>query len=111
MRQRLLSECIWRSGIEPRLSQIPAPRANHFLIKLRAGLQRTLLCLEVDVDDAEALRIAQRPFEIVEKRPDAIAAQVDAFPDGLTRGAQVLSEIVDPQRIVDAAVSRRRIVE
>src|SRR6266852_4706517 len=50
-----------------RSRQRPSPRADDILIKMRAGLHRSLLRFKVDVDDAEPFRVAEGPFEIVEE--------------------------------------------
>ena len=64
------------------------------------------------MDDAEAFRVAEGPFEVVEEGPDEVAADVGAFGDCVRDGADVLAEVVDAQRIVDDTVeSGRRIVE
>src|SRR3546814_17323040 len=56
---------------------------NHVAVEMRAVLERARLGLEIDMDDAEALGIAERPFEIVEQRPQHVAAHVHPPRDGL----------------------------
>ena len=68
----------------------------------RAVLRGAFLRGEIDVDDAEALGKAERPFEIVEQRPDQIAPDVGARVDRGVDGAEVPLEIVDAERVVDA---------
>jgi hypothetical protein len=64
------------------------------------------------VDDAEALRVAEAPLEVVEQRPGEVAAEIRPLSDGIVGRAQVHLVVRDTQRIVDAAVDRlRRIVE
>ena len=68
-------------------------------VAARARLERTPLGGEVDVHDAEALGVAQGPLEVVEQRPDEVAAQVDPVADGAVRGVQVGVEVADPLRV------------
>ena len=66
-----------------------APRAPDDLrVEARARLGRAPLRGVVDVDDAEALREAVRPLEVVEERPGEVAAEVDAARDALARAAR-----------------------
>src|SRR5687767_3931024 len=77
-----------------------------------ARLDRTLLRLVVDMNDAEPLGVAERPLVVVEQRPGKISAQVDAFLHRVVRSAQVLTVILDAKRILDLAVDGlRRIVK
>src|SRR5579863_9354170 len=76
-----------------------------------ALFRRTPLGGEIDVDDAEALGIAQRPFEIVEQRPDHIALDVYASGYGVVDRRQVPAQIVDAQRILDERVLGGRRIE
>src|SRR5687768_1206545 len=77
-----------------------------------ARLDRTLLRLVVDMNDAEPLGIPERPLVVVEQRPGKVSAQVDAFLRGVVRSAQVLTVILDAKRILDLAVDGlRRIVK
>src|SRR5258708_18898400 len=78
---------------------------------MRARLHRPLLRFEIDVDDAEPLRVAEGPFEVVEEGPDAEAAQIDAAAYRLSRRKQVLAQIIDAQRIFDLASRGRRVVK
>src|SRR5690348_12829327 len=57
-----------------RLAQHASAARNDARIEVGAVLRRALLVLEVDMHDAEALRIAMRPFEIVQQRPREVAA-------------------------------------
>src|SRR4051812_6616785 len=59
-----------------------ALRRDHVGVEAGALLRRPLERLEVHVHEAEALRIAERPLEVVEQRPGEIAAHVDALLDG-----------------------------
>src|SRR5262249_1146701 len=60
-----------------RLAAIPL-RGDQPRIPVRAFLGDPLLRLVVDVDDPEPLRVPLGPFEVVEQRPDEVAADVDA---------------------------------
>src|SRR5688572_22367847 len=52
------------------------PGFDHLGVEPRARLGSAALGLEIDVDDAEALRVAVAPLEVVEERPGEIAAQI-----------------------------------
>src|SRR5437899_12163449 len=64
-------------------------------------LDRSLLRRVINVHETEALGVAVRPLVIVEQRPGVIAAQVHALTQRIMRGAQMLSEILDPEWIFD----------
>ena len=86
----------------------PLRRESTSRVEPRARLRRALLRREVDVHDAEALRVAEAPLEVVEQRPGEVAAQVDALPRSRrARRARCVAQVGDAQRIVDAAVRRR----
>src|SRR5690606_30522220 len=72
----------------------------------RARLGRALLRLEVHVYDAEALRVAVGPLEVVQQRPGEVAAHVHALAHGLVHRAQVLPQVGDALRVVHAALRR-----
>src|SRR5438876_9879418 len=75
-------------------------------------LNRAELRRVIDVHEAEPLGVAVRPLVIVEQRPGIVSAKIDALLHRVMRCAQVLTQILGPQRIVDAAIDRvRRIVE
>src|SRR5688572_24045636 len=77
-----------------------------------ARLDRTLLRLVVDVNDAEPLGVPERPFVVVEQRPCEVTAQIDTFAHRIVRGAQVLAKVLHAQGIFDLTVDRlRRIVK
>src|ERR1044072_1293783 len=55
---------------------VPPPTlvgGDHRRVPVRAVLERTTPGREVDVDDAEALRVPVRPLEIVQQRPHEVA--------------------------------------
>ena len=95
-------------------SQSPSARAaplrrDHVGVEVRAVLRRPLERLEVHVHQAEALREAERPLEVVEQRPGEIAAHVDALLDGRVDRAQVASGSNRSRSgSCDAAARRRR---
>src|SRR5579871_5767279 len=53
------------------------------LIEIAALFDVALLCRVINVDQAEALRIAECPLVIIHQRPDEIAAQRHARLHGL----------------------------
>src|SRR5262245_20138461 len=73
-------------------------------------LGRALERLEVDVDHAEAAAVAFRPFEVVDERPDEIAAQFYTGGECAARGGEVLAQIGDAIVVVHDAIRRERIV-
>ena len=70
--------------------------ANHVGIKPGRGFRHAPLRLKVHVHDAEPLRVAALPLEIVEQRPDEVTAQVDAGLDRLPCRSQVVMQIFYP---------------
>src|SRR5258708_11678354 len=69
---------------------------------LRPSLERRI----VDMDEAEAFAEAEAPFEIVEQRPDEIAANVDSGRDGVEYRAEIATKIFDALAVMDLAVAR-----
>jgi len=72
---------LWR---HPSASQFPIPAATVF--------DRALLGLKVDVDDAKALGITVRPFEVVEQRPYEVALNGHSLALGLKDGGNMRLE-------------------
>src|SRR2546429_6344022 len=58
-------------------------------------LGRALERLEIDVNHAEAAAVAFRPFEVVDERPDEIAAQFCTGGERAAGGGEVLAPISD----------------
>src|SRR6476619_6879685 len=54
----------------------PARPVDVVAVEQRAGLRGARLGVEVDVDDPEALVVALFPLEVVQQRPDVVAADV-----------------------------------
>src|SRR5690606_878820 len=94
------------AGPASRLEQRPAVAVDDVRVEARARLGRALLRLEVHVHDAEALRVAIGPLEVVQQRPGEVAAHVHALVHGLVEHAQVLAQVGDALRVVDAALGR-----
>src|SRR5205085_4862394 len=57
-------------GVRPH--ELQAAVSYHLAIHLRAPLPRPLLRREIDVNDAEALGVAEGPFEVVQEGPDEV---------------------------------------
>src|SRR6185295_14546919 len=94
------------------LPEARAAARDHLGVKAGARLGGAPKRPVVDVDDAEALRIAMAPLEVVEQRPGEVAAHGGALFDRAADGAEVLAQVSDAQGIVDApAVALRRVVE
>src|SRR5215468_9592621 len=73
-------------------------------------LGRSLERFEINVDHAEAAAVAFRPFEVIDERPDEIAAQFDTCGERAAGGGEVLAQISDAVVVVHGAVRRERIV-
>src|SRR5262249_41449604 len=71
-------------------------------------LGRALERLEVDVDHAEAAAVAFRPLEIIDERPDEIAAQFYAGGERAARGSEVLAQIGDAIVVVPDDITHER---
>src|SRR6266550_2278845 len=79
-------------------------RRNHRGVVATGRLDRALLRGVVDMDDAESLGVAERPLVIVKQRPREVSAQIDALRHRVVRGAQVLSQVLDSQRVFDSTI-------
>src|SRR5947207_2766068 len=89
-----------------------ALRGNDGGIEAPGRLDSSLLGRVVDVNEAEALGVAERPLVVVEQRPREISAQVDPLRYRVVSCAQMLPEVFDAKRIFDTAVDRlRRVVK
>src|ERR1700730_4616667 len=58
----------------------------------------------VDVDQPEALAVAERPLEIVEQRPDEITAHRDSDLDCVEHRAEIVAQIGDALPVANALV-------
>src|ERR1039458_7853419 len=65
----------------------------------------------VDPDEAESLRESVPPFEVVEQRPDDVAANVDTGGDRIEDGAEMTLEVGDALRVAHLAVGGDIVVE
>ena len=74
------------------LLRLERVRARDLRVVAAAVLDRPLLRLVVDVDEPEALRVAERPLEVVQERPVAVADDGHALLD---RVVQRLEVVVD----------------
>src|SRR5262249_38399013 len=73
-------------------------------------LGRALERLEIDVDPAEAAAVAFRPLEVIDERPDEIAAQFCTGGERAAGGSEVVTQIGDAVVVVYDAVRRERVV-
>src|SRR3954454_24150672 len=96
----------WRPSRRPsRCGSVRYPVCPRDLrVPARAVLGGALEGLEVDVDEPEALGVAEGPLEVVQQRPHEVAAQVDALADRAVGRAEVPVEVLDADRVVDLAV-------
>jgi len=63
----------------------------------------------VDIDDPEALRVAEAPLEVVEEAPDEVAADRRAGVARASDRVDVRLQVRDALRIVDGAVTEETI--
>src|SRR5690349_24802523 len=76
-----------------------------------AALRHPPLALEVDGDDPEAAGVAVLPLEVVEQRPDVVAAHIHALADSELDRADVVAQERDALRVLDHVVPvDRRVV-
>src|SRR4029453_304976 len=101
----------FRRRVQPSASSCGADAGDEVAVPERAALRDAHLSGEVDVDDAEALVVALFPLEVVQQRPDAVAADVDAVGDGSGEGGEVALEVGGARGVLDVAVDGGRIVE
>src|ERR1700730_15711607 len=90
------------------LRQGGAFAANHLGIVAAGRFDRSLLGRVIDVHDAEAFGIAERPLVVVEQRPRIVTLEIHALLHRLVRGAQMLAVILDAEWIFDLAIDRVR---
>src|SRR5688500_13300465 len=77
-----------------------------------ARLDRTLLRLVVDVNDAEPLGVPERPLVVVEQRPREVSTEIDPGFHRVMRSSEMLAIVLHAKRILDLAVDGlRRIVK
>src|SRR5262249_61524912 len=69
---------------------------------------RALERLEIDVNHAEAAAVAFRPLEVIDERPDEIAAQFYPGGDRAAGGGEVLAQISDAIGVVYGAICPQR---
>src|SRR6266540_1678572 len=84
---------------------------DHLRVPQRAVLGGALLGGEVDVDEAEPLRVSPGPLEVVHQRPGEIAAQGHARGDRGVAGAQVGVDVAGALAVVDEAVRGELVAE
>ena len=82
----------------------PLLRGNPIAIRPPAVFHRPLECLVIHVDQPEALPPAHVPFEVVEQRPAAVAADIGAVGQCTADLLEVGGEIFNAVWVADAAV-------
>src|SRR5690606_28427506 len=85
--------------------------AGHLRVPAGAGLGDAGAGRVVDVDRAEPLAVAVGPLEVVQQRPQEVAAHVGAVLDGPVDGGQVAAHVGDPGGVVDPALGVGVVVE
>src|SRR5215213_1788608 len=87
-------------------------RSNNSGVVPAARLDRAFLRVVVHVHDAEAARVTMAPLEVVEQRPHVIPAQPHSLTHCFPCRIQMVAQVSDSQRIVNAPIDRhRRIVK
>src|SRR3546814_17938166 len=76
-----------------RLCQRAAVRIDHPRVPARTVLRGALLGAVVDVHAADALAVAERPFEVVHPPPDHVAAHVEASGGTILDPTKDLSQV------------------
>mmetsp|Transcript_7572 Transcript_7572/g.22179 ORF Transcript_7572/g.22179 Transcript_7572/m.22179 type:complete len:279 (-) Transcript_7572:918-1754(-) len=75
----------------------------------RHSARRACLRVEAVVDDAEARPEALGPLEVVEERPDEVAADIDALRDELRDRRQASGEVARASKLCPVAVCEPRL--
>src|SRR5438067_4372727 len=84
---------------------------DHVAVIQGAVLKGASLCLEIDMDDPEALRVPHRPFEVVQQRPQQIPPHIGPTLDRGMYRTQVLVDVVDPFGIPNLAPGVHLVLE
>ncbi len=77
-------------------------RARDLSVPVRRCLRDPLQRPVVDPHEPEPRPVSMRPLEVVEERPDEVAADVRPYLDRPVDGCHVAAQVVDPLRVVDA---------
>src|SRR5437588_6658573 len=80
------------------------PCCDQIAIPERAPFRNAQLGRIVDVDDPEPLLVTRLPLEVVEQRPDEVAADIDSPAPRLLHRRHVRPQIVDAPLVLDHAV-------
>src|SRR5262249_44374690 len=80
----------------------PVPRRDQVTIPERASLGDPLLRRIVDVDQPEALPVPPLPLEVVEQRPNEVAANVDTLGTCIVDRLDVALQVVETPLVVDS---------
>src|SRR5438445_13764962 len=85
---------------------IPLERSTsgEIAIEIKRVLRPPCKRVVVDVDKPEALAVAERPLEIVEKRPHEITAHRHSGRDRIEYCAEIISQISDTLRVANSVV-------
>src|SRR6266446_4846172 len=85
--------------------------SDDLTIPVRALLGGTRLCPVIDIDDAEALGVAECPFEIIQEGPDEVPPQINALLNGRGGSPEMRIEIGNPFHVIALALRINVIVE
>src|SRR5215207_11215760 len=83
---------------------------DHAPVPEGAQLRRALAGREIAPDNPESLREAETPLEVVEQRPDQVAAQIDTVGDRAVAHLEMALDVDESLPIDDAAVRTRGLV-
>src|SRR5919202_2035593 len=77
------------------------PRRDQVAVPQRTSLRDPPLRREVDEDDPEPLVVAVLPFEVVQQRPDVVAAHVDTLRARALQRLDVAAGVSEPPLVLD----------
>ncbi len=90
------------------LVAVEVTAVREFGVELKRVLWTALLCFIIDMDQAEALAVAEGPLEVVEQRPDEITAHRNAGRDRILHRTKIGAQIADAVFVADAPVGSTR---
>src|ERR1700739_560603 len=84
---------------------------NKISIPVEGVLWCSLQRVKIDSYDSECRSVSASPFEIIEQRPDEVAADIDAAFPCFHDGLDIAVEKFNSPRIVHLAVTRESVVK
>src|SRR5438105_4409069 len=80
-------------------------------IPVRTLFGNTRLRPVIDIDDAEAQRVAECPLEIIQEGPDEVPSQINTLLNGSRGSLEMCIEIGNPFHVIALALRINVIVE